>query len=108
MISQHSESSLVEAIRKYAEEIGARFYKNPPTVSGRPDISVIKNNRIAIIETKKQGVNKVRVSQLIEIKKLRDCGNIVLVSNNFREVKEFIDATLQISKRGHPFLEEES
>jgi len=94
----HSEKSLVLAVKRYAEKIGAAFYKNPPSKSGRPDIEVMKNNRVAIIETKKGGVDEVRVSQLFEIKHLKEAGCSVLVSNDIEKIKEFINATLQISE----------
>lgn len=85
------EQALVNKIKMLAEEIGAVFYKNPPTVSGRPDIELIKDNKILLIETKRDGKTSVRGTQIMHIHKHAQCGNSVLVSNNIQEIREYVE-----------------
>jgi len=68
------EQALVDKIKKFVQRKGGVYYKNPPTVVGRPDIEIFYNSRILIIETKREGAGKIGLEQARQVSKLRQQG----------------------------------
>jgi len=74
MTSLSKEQPLVNKIKKFTERKGGVFYKNPPSVTGRPDIEIFYNGKTLIIEAKREGAGKIGIEQARQVSKLRRNG----------------------------------
>lgn len=88
-----SEKSIVEAIKRYLDSVGAWHVKTHGGTVGRvgiPDLLVCYRGLFIALEVKKPKVGKVSVVQRVEIEKIRKAGGEAHVVTSVAEVEAII------------------